>query len=180
MLRGMSNNTTRAGGLSPPGPSIAPSSFGPSLGYHSGIDPIRYDKDHKARRVNIVSPYMDFRTDRPAMGSFRSMLRILAKRGFANVIDLDGTELGIARNRDGMVHVDEVLAALVDRDDEDIPSFLGIRAVMANEHDDRITAKLKVTIGSQTKVKVRIRGTILKASWNQIRGDVKRRFHVTV
>jgi len=159
---------------------MAPSSYGPTYARYSGHDPIRFDDNWKARRVNIVSPYMTFKTERPAMRSFRSMLRILAKKGFPYVLDFDGPELGITSSRDEMVYVDEVLEALGDMDDGDIPSFLGIKAVLVNKFDERITVKLKVTIGSQTKVKLRIKGTILKASWNQMKGDVRRKFHVKV
>jgi len=179
-LRGMSNNTTRSGGVSLPFSPMAPSSYGPTYTRITGKDPIRFDDNWKARRVNIVSPYMTFKTDRPAMRSFRGMMRILAKRGYPYVLDFDGPELGITNSRDEMVYVDEVLEALVDMDDEDIPSFLGIKAVLVNKLDERISVKLKVTIGSQTKVKVRFKGTILKASWNQLKGDVRRKFHVTV
>lgn len=159
---------------------MGPSSYGPTYARYLGQEPIRFDDNWKARRVNIVSPYLYFKTERPAMRSFRSMLRIMAKRGYPYVADFDGPELGITKDRNEMVYVDEVLEALVNMDDTDIPSFLGIKAVLVNEKDPRITAKVKVTIGSKTKVKLRIKGTILKAVWNQLKGDVRRKFHVTV
>ena len=176
----MSNNTTISGGPSVPSGAMTSSSIGPTYARYPGVDPIKFDDNWKARRVNIVSPYLDFKTERPAMRSFQSMLKILAKRGYPWVLDIDGLKLGMTSSWDDLTHVDEVLEALVGLDDTDIPSFLGVRAVLVNERDSRITIKLKVTIGSQTKVKLRFKGTILKASWNQLKGDVRRKFHVTV
>jgi hypothetical protein len=108
------------------------------------------------------------------------MLRILAKRGFPWVIDFDGPRLGITRARDELVPVDEVLEALGGMEDTDVNDLLGMRVVLVHELDERVMAKLKVREGGQTKVKLRIKGTILKASWNRIRGDIKRKFHVNV
>jgi hypothetical protein len=96
------------------------------------------------------------------------------------VVDFDGPELGITRPRDECVWVDEVMERLEDLDDTDVPSFLGIRAVLMYEHDHEVIVKLKVRIGSETKVKLKVKGTILKISWNHIRADVKRKFHVKV
>jgi hypothetical protein len=141
---------------------------------------VRFDDNVKAKRTRIVSPYMTFETPRPAMEAFRGMLRILEKRDFPYVVDFDGPELGITRPRDECVWVDEVLDKLVCMDDTDVPSFLGIRAVLMYEHDHEVTVKLKVKVGSETKVKLKVKGTLLKASWNQVRADVKRKFHVKV
>ncbi len=176
----MSNNTTRAGGFSMPSVISSPGSYGTTGNVYSGGSAMMYDKDVKARRVNIVSPYLDFRTDREAVRSFRDMLRILAKRGFPWVIDFDGPRLGITRARDELVPVDEVLEALVGKEDTDVSDLLGMKIVLVHELDERVMAKLKVREGGHTKVKLRVKGTILKASWNRIRGDIKRKFHVNV
>lgn len=180
MLRGMSNNTTSGGGFSIPSVISSPAVQGTPMGIYYGESPILYDKDVKARRVNIVSPYLYFKTEREAVRAFRGMLRILARRGFPWVMDFDGPRLGITKTRDELVPVQEVLDALTDMDDRDVNDLLGMKVVLVHELDDRVTAKVKVREGGRTKVKVRIKGTILKASWNRIRGDVKRKFHVNV
>jgi hypothetical protein len=149
----------------------------PRFSYH---DVVRFDDNVKAKKTRIVSPYLSFETPRPAMETFRGMLRILEKRGFPCVMDFDGPDLGIKRPRDECVWVEEVLDKLVGMDDTDIPSFLGIRTVLMYEPDPSVTVKLKVKVGGETKVKVKVKGTVLRSSWNQIRADVKRKFHVKV
>jgi hypothetical protein len=164
----------------PPSLGHAPVHYG-STGfpvYHYGQ--VQYEQDAKAKRTRIVGPYLSFETERPAMRTFRSMLRILAKRDFPFVADFDGPELGITRPRDQVVWVDEVLERLVGMDDTDVPSLLGIRAELMYEHDRDVTVKLKVKVGDGTKVKLKVRGTVNKSTWNHIRADIKRKFHVIV
>jgi hypothetical protein len=157
-----------------------PSSSSSTLPRLSYKDVLRFDDNVKAKRTRIVSPYLSFETPRSAMETFRGMLRILERRRFSYVVDFDGPELGITRPRDECVRVEEVLDRLVTMDDTDIPSLLGIRTALMYEHDHGVTLKLKVRTGSETKVKLRVKGTLLRSSWNQIRADVKRKFHVKV
>jgi hypothetical protein len=145
---------------------------------HSGG--IQYGEDKKAKQTRIVSPYLSFETERSAMRTFRGLLEVLAKSDFLYVIDFDGPELGITRPRDEDILVEEVLEALTIHDDDDIPVFLGIRTVLRYKHDREVTAKVKVRTGGETKVKLKVRGTITKHTWNQIRARIRRKFHVKV
>jgi hypothetical protein len=159
---------------------VSPIHYGSGTARAIHYGTIEYDEDKKAKRTRIVSPYMSFETERGAMRTLRGMLKILAKRHFVYVVDFDGPELGITRDRDELVTVDEVLKAMEEMDDTDVPSFLGIRVVLMYKHDRDITAKLKVRIGGETKVKLKVKGTITKTTWNNIRAHTRRKFHVTV
>lgn len=154
--------------------------------YGAGANPAywyggsRYEKDMKAERARIVGPYLSFETERDAMTTFQSMLRLLSKRDFPYVVDFDGPELGITRPRDQVVWVDEVLEVLEEMDDTDVPSLLGIRATLMYKKDRDVTVRVKVKVGSETSVKLKVRGTVDRSTWNHIRADIKRKFHVDV
>ena len=179
-MRGMpQGNWTRA--PSPPslgGGSIYSGAGGPT--FTSGHALLLHDRKEKVKHTRIVSPYLDFKTDKPAMQTFRRMLRILDKAEFQYVVDFDGPQLGIERSRDERVFVDEVIEKLATMDDMDIPSFLGIRATLQYAPDEDVSVRLKVKIGEETKVKVKVRGTITKHVWNQLRADIRRKLHVKV
>ncbi len=166
--------------MAPPGSGISPMSSGPMAPRYSRYDVMRFDDNTKAKQTRIVSPYLSFETDRPAMQTFRRMLRVLDNSGFAFVVDFDGPELGIERSREEKVQTDEVIEKLATMDDMDVPSFLGIRATLQYEHDEDVTVRLKVKIGGETKVKVTVKGTLTKHVWNQLRANIRRKFHVKV
>ena len=166
--------------MAPPGSVNIPGSSGSPVPRFSYKDVLRFEDNKKAKTTRIVSPYLSFETPRAAMDTFRGMLRVLEKRGFPYVVDFDGPELGITRPRDECVWVEEVLDKLELMDDTDVPSLLGIRTVLMCEHDHEVTLKLKVKVGSETKVKLKVKGTLLKSTWNQLRADIKRKFHVKV
>ncbi len=167
-------------------PSAPPSLGFTPVHYSSGAFPVyqygkvQYEQDAKAERTRIVGPYLSFETERPAMTTFQSVLRILTKRDFPFVVDFDGPVLGIAKPRDQLVLVDEVLEKLEDMDDTDVPSFLGIRATLMNKEDQDVTVRIKVKVGAETRVKLKVKGTVNRSTWNHIRADITRKFHVKV
>lgn len=163
----------------PRGPHLDDNRLGPIRPRFSGYDVLRFDDNVKAKATRIVSPYMTFRTERYAMRAFRGMLKILVKRGFVHALDYDGPKLGIAHSRDELVPMDKVMEALKEADEGDIP-FMGLKIVMADDGEPKVRVKVRVSEGSQTKVKIKVKGTLTKAAWNQIRADVKRKFHVKV
>lgn len=162
------------------GTRLNPASLGPTIPRFSGHDVLRFDDNIKAKRTRIVSPYLSFGTERSAMATLRKMLGILEKRDFPYVVDFDGPELGIKRPKDECVWVEEVLEKLEEMDDTDVPSLLGIRTELMHERDRSVTARLKVRIGGETKVKLKVKGTVTRSNWDQIRADIKRKFHVKV
>jgi hypothetical protein len=167
--------------LPPPARSaINPLTHGPLSTRLSGYDVVRFDDNVKAKRTRIVSPYLSFETERPAMKTFRGMLKVMDKKGFSFVLDFDGPDLGITRGRAEGVLVDEVLEALLLMDASDVPWLLGIRTVLMKELDQDVTIKIKVKAGRETKVKVKVKGTLRRPTWDQIRADIKRKFHVKV
>lgn len=113
------------------------------------------------------------------MRTFRGMLSILVKRGFVHALDYDGPDLGITHGRDELVPMDEVMEALGRADGDDIP-FGGLKMVLVNDVSPGVKVKVQVKEGRSTKVKLKVKGTLMKAAWNQIRADVKRKFHVKV
>jgi hypothetical protein len=170
----------------PPFPEQAPAGApffdmtkGPFRTRLSHYDPIRFDDNIKARKTRIVNPSLAFKTDMEAFKTFKRMLRILPKRNFSYAFEYDGPELGLSDHTLELVDMVDVMDALGKVPEADAP-FGGFKAVLVYDHDNKITAKVKVKDGSMTKVKLKIKGTLLKAVWNQIRSDVKRKFHVDV
>lgn len=170
----------------PPFPEQAPAGApffdmtkGPFRTRLSHYDPIRFDDNQKARKTRIVNPTLTFKTDMEAFKAFKAMLRILPKRNFSYAFEYDGPELGLSDHRIEMVDMKKVQRALGKISEADAP-FGGFKAVLVYDHDNSIIAKVKVKEGSLTKVKLKMKGTLLKAVWNQIRKDVVRKFHVDV
>lgn len=145
----------------------------------SHYDPIRFDDNRKPRETRIVDPSLDFRTDIAAMRAFQTMLRILLKQGFGQAYEYDGPPLGLSDETREMVPMEDVLEALEDKDGARVP-LMGLRCTMVHDHDATVIAHLKVKGGSRSRVRLRIKGTMLKSSWNHLRSHVKRRFHVEV
>jgi len=163
----------------PSGPHIDDRTLGPIRPRFSGYDVLRFDDNVKAKATRIVSPYMSFRTERQAMRTFRGMLSILVKRGFIHALDYDGPDLVITHGKNELVPMDEVVEALGRAEEDDIP-FGGLKMVLVNDGNPRVKVKVRVKEGSSTKVKLKVKGTLTKAAWNQVRADVKRKFHVKV
>lgn len=163
----------------PSGPHLDDTRLGAIRPRFSGYDVLRFDDNVKAKATRIVSPYMSFRTERYAMRTFRGMISILVKRGFVHTLDYDGPDLGITHGRDELVPMDKVMEALDRADEDDIP-FGGLKMVLVNDGNPRVKVKVRVKEGRSTKVKLKVKGTLTKAAWNQIRADVKRKFHVKV
>ncbi len=145
----------------------------------SHYDPIRFDDNRKARATRIVDPYMDFKADVAAMRAFRTMLSILLKQDFGYAYEYDGPPLGLSDETREMVPMEDVVRALEDKDGARVP-LLGLRCTMVHDKDGKVTASLKVTGRGSCRVRLRVKGTMLKSSWNHLRSHVKRRFHVEV
>ena len=145
----------------------------------SGYDVVRFDDNWKARQTRIISPALTFKTERQALRTLRGMLTVLGKGSFSHATEYDGPELGLSDHKKEMVPLGRVIEALHGADETDIP-FGGLKMVLVYDHDPQVRAKLRVKEGDETKVKLKVKGTILKAAWNQIRADIKRKFHVIV
>lgn len=131
------------------------------------------------QRTHIVNPSLKFRTDRPPMRVFRGMLRILSRRGFGNALEYDGPDLGLSSAKRELVSMGSVLKALEGKDNAEVP-WGGFKALVIYDDDDTMSARLKVKEGTETKVKLKVKGTLPKAEWNKIQADLRKKFHVKV
>ena len=131
------------------------------------------------QRTHIVNASLTFRTDRPPMKVFRGLLRILTKRGFSYALEYDGPNLGLSDGTPELVPMEAVLQALEGKDNALVP-WGGFKALLKYDEDDTVSARLKVKKGTETKAKLKLKGTIPRAEWSKVQADLRKKFHVTV
>jgi len=131
------------------------------------------------QRSHIVNPSLTFRTDRSPMKVFRGLLRILTKRGFSYALEYDGPDLGLSDGTPELVPMEAVLQALEGKDNAPVP-WGGFKALLKYDEDDTVSARLKVKKGTETKVKLKLKGTIPRAEWSKVQADLRKKFHVKV
>jgi hypothetical protein len=136
-----------------------------------------YDSGDPRGRTDTVNPSLAFKTDKDPMWTFRGMMRILLKRGFSYAVEYDGPTLGLSDSTRELVPIEAVLEALQKHSDAE-PPFGGFRLVAVHDDDEEVEARLKV--GGGTKVKLKVKGSIPTTSWDKIRSDVRKRYHVDV
>ena len=107
------------------------------------------------------------------------MLRIFMKRGFSYALEYDGPDLGLSEGTLELVPMEEVLEALQGKDNAEVP-WGGFKATLIYDNDYTVSARLKVRKGTETKVKVKVKGTIPKAGWSKVQADLRKKFHVKV
>lgn len=113
------------------------------------------------------------------MKVFRGLLRILTKRGFSHALEYDGPELGLSDGTPELVPMEAVLQALEGKDNAQVP-WGGFKALLKYDDDDTVSARLKVRKGTETKVKLKLKGTIPRAEWSKVQADLRKKFHVKV
>ena len=136
-----------------------------------------YESGDQRGSRETVGPSLAFKTDKEPMWTFRSMMTILHKRGFSNAVEYDGPTLGLSDSTRELVPVEAVLKALKKHSDAS-PPFGGFRLVAVLDKDEEVEARLKV--GGNTKVKLKIKGSIPTTLWDKTRSDVRRKFHAEV
>lgn len=146
---------------------------------YSHKDVFRIDTTTDSDRARIQSPTLSFKAKEPAVTTFRRMLRILDRCGFDWVLHYKGPDLGI-KVEDGDVPSIKLIDSKLDKyTPEDIP-VERMSAVLLYENYRRIRVKVKVSGRHMSRVKVKVKGPVLKSDWGEIRRRINKRFRVEV
>ncbi len=140
--------------------------------YYSSVEP-----EGPRGRTHIVSPALAFKTEKEPVVVLRGMLRILSKHDFSGVIRYEGPDVGVPRNADGGMPTDDLVHALEDVEGG-TPPFMGFRCVLAYDGEDDVVARIKVS--GHSKAKLKVKGTIPRSTWDRLRKDIKRKYHLKV
>jgi hypothetical protein len=135
------------------------------------------DTTTDADRARILGPSLKFTTDVNPFTTFGRVLRLLDRTGFDWVHSYIGPELGLDVDRDKLPSIETIDKMLKKVKDKRVP-WGGLRAVLVYRNYQRIRAKVKVTGNKVVKVKVKVKGPVLKADWAEFHRLVKKRFDV--
>ena len=136
-----------------------------------------YSTDLRSQRSRIMSPSLSFKTDKPLVPTFIRMLRILEEAEFAWVLSYSGPRVGFRLKRGETKDVDLLIEALEGKWEARIP-LGGMKAALLYDREEPVRAKLKVGGFGSTKVRVKMKGTMLMADWNEIGRGVRRKYEV--
>ncbi len=146
---------------------------------YSYKDVFRIDTTTDADRARIQSPSLSFKTKEPAVKTFRRMLKILDRCGFDWVLHYKGADLGIKVEDDKVPSIEMIDNKLAKYTPEDIP-VERMKAVLLYKNYQRIRVKVKVSGRYSSRVKVKVKGPVLKFDWREIQRRIKKRFRVDV
>ncbi len=105
------------------------------------------------------------------------MLRILEVAEFVWVLKYSGPRVGFHLKRGEPKDVDLLIEAMEGKWDSSIPMG-GLRANLLYDREEPVVVRLKVGGFGTTKVRVKMKGTMLMADWNEIGRRVTKRFGV--
>ena len=142
-------------------------------------DLFRIDTTTDADRARILSPRLSFKVKEPAVTTFRRLLRILDRCGFDWVLHYRGPDLGIKVEDDEIPSIELIDRKLDKYTPEDIP-VERMSAVLLYKNYQRIRAKVKVSGRYKSRVKVKVKGPVLKSDWREIQRRIKKRFGAEV
>ena len=142
-------------------------------------DLFRIDTTTDADRARIQGPSLSFKAKVPAVTTFRRVLRILDRCGFDWVLHYKGPDLGI-KVEDGDIPSIELIDSKLDKyTPEDIP-VERMSAVLLYKNYQRIRVKVKVSGRYASRVRVKVKGSVLKSDWREIQRRIKKRFGTEV
>ncbi len=142
-------------------------------------DVFRIDTTTDSDRARIQSPFLSFKAKEPAVTTFCRVLRILDRCGFDWVLHYKGADLGINVEGDQIPSIEMIDSKLAKYTPEDIP-VEKLKAVLLYKNYQRIRVKVMVSGRYSSKVKVKVKGPVLKSDWREIQRRLKKRFGVEV
>jgi hypothetical protein len=164
-----------------PGPLVhfddPPLAKSPFKRRYSHRDVFRIDTTTDSDRSRIQSPSLKFKTEVAPIPSFRRVLKLLDRCGFDWVRSYHGPPLGIEADPDKLPSIEHIDKTLATAKDKRVP-FGGLSAVLVYKNYQRIRATVKVSGKDLTKVKIKVKGPVMKADWKEFRRLVKKRFDV--
>ncbi len=146
---------------------------------YSTKDLFRIDTTTDADRARIQGPSLSFKAKVPAVTTFRRVLRILDRCGFDWVLHYRGPHLGIRVEDDEIPSIELIDSKLAKYTPEDVP-VESMKAVLLYKNYQRIRVKVKVSGRYSSKVKVKVKGPVLKSDWREIQRRIKKRFGAEV
>ena len=142
---------------------------------HKG--PLWVDPTTDADRARIQGPSLSFRTNRPPLRTFSMVLRDLDNAHFDWVWTYCGPELDLQVEEGQLPSVEVLLDRMEKAQSKDIPMG-GLRASLAYRRYQRIRAKVRVTGDDRSKVRVKVKGPVLRSDWMEFRRMVRKHFNV--
>lgn len=136
-----------------------------------------YSTDLRSQRSRIMSPSLSFKTEKPLVTTFIRMLRILEEAEFAWVYRYSGPRVGFRLQGRESKDVDLLIEALEGEWEAHIP-LGGMKATLLYDREGLVRARLKVGGFGSTKVRVKMKGTMLMADWTEIRRGIGKTFDV--
>ena len=136
-----------------------------------------YSGDLRSQRSLIMSPSLSFKTEGSLVSTFIRMLRILEEAEFAWVYGYSGPRVGFRLRRGETKDVDLLIEALEGDWDAHIP-LMGMKASLLYDREEPVRVELKVGGFGATRVRVKVKGTMLMSDWTEIRRGVSKRYDV--
>ena len=164
------------GGRSSDGRTVNPHEPG-SYEFHNPHLYSSYSGDLRSQRSLIMSPSLSFKTEGPLVSTFIRMLRILEEAEFAWVLRYSGPRVGFRLRRGETKDVDLLIEALEGDWEAHIP-LMGMKAALLYDREEPVRVELKVGGFGTTKVRVKVKGTMLMSDWTEIRRGVSKRYDV--
>jgi hypothetical protein len=144
---------------------------------YSHKDVFRIDTTTDADRARVQSPKLSFRSDVSPIKAFRWIINLLDRCGFDWVLHYSGPDLGLEVKDGDIPSIELIRRRLKEAKPGDVP-FGGMKADLVYKKYQRIRAKVKVSGNISSKVKVRVKGPVLKADWREFQRLVRKRFDV--
>lgn len=135
------------------------------------------EEQTRSQAAHIHPPRISFRTDDPPVRAFLRMLRMLGRSEFKWVTRFSGPPVALEMPKRGTVPVEDLMEALKGKAQGPVP-LLGLRATLVYKPDQKVLAKLRVSGGARPRVRLRIRGAMLKVDWNTLRKRLVKKFQV--
>lgn len=131
---------------------------------YSTKDVFRIDTTTDADRARVLGPILSCHSDHPPLKAFRKTLVLLDQTGFDWMFNYSGPRLGIEVEGDEMPSIEQITDRLARMEGVRTP-WGGFKAILVYKRYRRIRATVKVTGRDASKVKVRVKGPVLKADW---------------
>ena len=126
-----------------------------------------------------MSPTLSFKADVSSVKAFRKVINLLDRCGFDWMLHYSGPSLGIEVKDGEIPSIDLIQRRLKDAEAGDL-RYGRIKADLVYKNYQRIRAKVKVSGNHPSKVKVKVKGPVLRSDWSEITRLVKKKFKVDI
>jgi hypothetical protein len=140
---------------------------------HSPYYPNVYEES-RSQAMKIHRPSISFRTEVLPKRAFIWILKGLEAAGFEWLWKYKGPKLGIDLEDPEPPSIDSVLDTLKVQESDSVVSR-GLKAILLHKKKG-VIALVTIKPSSKTKIKVKVKGVILKSQWTTFLRSIKKRF----